>query len=274
MPSYRVILMVVSLLSLLVAGLSEIRNSLFLTVGLMNLCLWTFPLIEKWKKRRNASSVEGERQLQVGNYPEAEQSLILALAEAEHQRTSVKKRASLLGSLAEAQRKQGKLAPAEQSLRQAMALVAELKGQGHEKYGHCLESLAGIHQDSGNHPQEQQILQESLRLEEGLPKPNPERLARRRQKLALAYHNACDYSAAAPHFARSLELHEQAFGPSHEETGRMLTELGAAQQREGNHAGATKSGASPGNPETDSGCRFAGGHAKPVPLGAVLRKVR
>ena len=169
MPSYRVILMVVSLLSLLVAGLSEIRNSLFLTVGLMNLCLWTFPLIEKWKKRRNASSVEGERQLQVGNYPEAEQSLILALAEAEHQRTSVKKRASLLGSLAEAQRKQGKLAPAEQSLRQAMALVAELKGQGHEKYGHCLESLAGIHQDSGNHPQEQQILQESLRLEEGLP---------------------------------------------------------------------------------------------------------
>jgi len=123
MLSYRVILMVVSLLSLLVAGLSEIRNSLFLTVGLMNLCLWTFPLIEKWKRRRDASSVEGERQLQVGNYPEAEQVADSAVAERNTKRASVKKRASLLRNLAEAQRKQSKLAPAEQSLRQAMALV-------------------------------------------------------------------------------------------------------------------------------------------------------
>src|SRR5207344_1160080 len=95
-----------------------------------------------------------------------------------------------------------------------------------------------VHRDTGNHPQEQQILQESLKIEEGLPKPNQEVLARRRQQLALAFHYARDYAAAAPHFARSLELHEKAFGSDHAETGRMLTEFGAAQQREGNHAQA------------------------------------
>jgi len=126
MPSYRIILMVVSALSLVFAGFSEIRNSLFLTISLMNLCLWTFPLIEKWKKRRDALSVEGERQLQVGNYPEAEQSLLSAIAEAEGRRDSVKKLTGMLLNLAEAQRKQRRFSPAEQSIRQAMALVAEL----------------------------------------------------------------------------------------------------------------------------------------------------
>ena len=238
---YRTILVMVTVLSLIFAGFNEIRNSLGLTVGLMNLCLWSWPFIAKWKKGRDAHRVEGERQLQVGNYSEAEQSLILALAEAELRVTSARKRASMLWNLAEAQRKQGKLPQAEQSIQQAIALVSELKGQEIEQYGECLELLAGVHRDTGNHPQEQQILQESLKLEEGLPKPNPRRLARLRQKLALAYHHSGDYPEAAAHFARSLELHEQVFGAADAETGKMLTELGTAQQREGNHAAALRS---------------------------------
>jgi tetratricopeptide (TPR) repeat protein len=238
---YRTILVVVTVLSLIFAGFNEIRNSLGLTVGLMNLCLWSLPLIAKWKKSRDAHRVEGERQLQIGNYSEAEQSLVLALAEAEHRSASAKKRASVLWNLAEAQRKQGKLPQAEQSIRQAIALVSELKGQDIEQYGECLELLADVHRDTGNHPQEQQILQESLKLAEELPKPKPQRSARLRQKLALAYHHSGDHAAAAAHFAGSLELHEQAFGPEHAETGKMLTELGAAQQKEGHHAEALRS---------------------------------
>src|SRR6266850_1382027 len=99
---YRPILMMVTVLSLIFAGFNEVRNSLGLTVGLMNLCLWSWPLIEKWKKSRDAHRAEGERQLQIGNYPEAEQSLLLALAEAERRPVSVKKRTGMLWNLAEA----------------------------------------------------------------------------------------------------------------------------------------------------------------------------
>src|SRR5262245_65181605 len=95
MVIYRIILVMVTVLSLIFAGFNEIRNTLGLTVGLMNLCLWSWPLIAKWNRRRDALRVEGERQLQIGNYSEAEQSLILALAEAELRATSAKKRASL-----------------------------------------------------------------------------------------------------------------------------------------------------------------------------------
>jgi len=91
-------------------------------------------------------------------------------------------------------------------------------------------------------------------------------LARRRQKLRCAYHNASDYSAAAPHFARSLELHEQPL-PQSRGTGRMLTELGAAQQREGNHAEALRIWSEPWRSRAGTGRGFAGGTPKPVPPG-------
>src|SRR5688500_13086559 len=130
MRSYSLILVAVTILSLVVAGLSEIRTSLMLTVGLMNLSMWTLPIVMKWKKQRDAVSVEGEKHLRVGNYPEAEQSLTIALEEAGRRQSSAKKRAAILLNLAEAQRKQGKFSLAEQSIRQAMALISELVGTG------------------------------------------------------------------------------------------------------------------------------------------------
>ena len=237
---YRIILMIVSVLSLAVAGLSEIRNSLILTIGLMNLCMWTLPLVQKWKKQRDANSLEGERQLGVGNYAEAERSLVLAVADTQRQKASPAKRAAILMNLAEAQRKQVRLGPSEESILQAMVLVVDAQGQGREQYGRCLEALGQVYHDSGNYPQEQQALQESLSVEEGLPKPDAARLAKRRHKLALAYHQSGDHAAASSHFTRSLELHEKAFGADHAETGKMLTELGSAQHREGNHTEALR----------------------------------
>src|SRR5690242_14752464 len=102
---YRTILIVITLLSFVIPGLSEIRFSLIVALALINLCVWTLPWVEKWRKQRNALSDEGERHLLAGNYPEAEQSLTLALAEAEHQKTLISRRFSILRNLAEAQRK-------------------------------------------------------------------------------------------------------------------------------------------------------------------------
>src|SRR5260370_23727080 len=108
MVTYRAILIVVTILSLAVAGLSEIRNSLILTLGLMNLCMWALPLFQKWKTKRDANSLEGERQLGIGNYPEAERFLVLAVADTQRQSTSAARMAALRLCLAEARRKQGK----------------------------------------------------------------------------------------------------------------------------------------------------------------------
>jgi tetratricopeptide (TPR) repeat protein len=234
------ILAVVTILSLTITSLGQVRNSLVLTIGMMNLFMWTYPIFAKWKKKRDAGADGAELQLKVGNHPEAEKLLILALGQADQQRRPRIWRVRMLRRLAEAQRKQGKFAQAEETVTGAIAMVLDPKGQDPDEYGFCLEELAAIHHAAGNHPLAQAVLQESLSIEERRAKPNLERQARRRQRLALAFHSANDYQAASPHFARSLELHEQAFGPEHAETGRMLTELGAAQQREGNHVEALR----------------------------------
>src|SRR3954470_17634340 len=123
MLSYRTLLIVVTILSLSVTGLRQVRNSLSLTIGLMNACMWMLPIYERWKKKRDSHLLTGQSQLRVGNFAQAEQSLVLALAAAEEQHASEKKRAGILMSMAEAQRKQSKMGPAEQSIRLAMALV-------------------------------------------------------------------------------------------------------------------------------------------------------
>jgi tetratricopeptide (TPR) repeat protein len=238
MPSYRTILVVVTILSLTITSLGQVRNSLVLTIGLMNIFMWMYPIFAKWKKKRDAIADESARQLRVGNYPEAEKLLIRALGQADEQRRPRVWRVRMLRRLAEARRKQGKFAQAEETVTSAIEMVSDQKVEELDEYGFCLEELAAIHQAAGNYPLAQTVLQELLSIEEHRAKPNLEWQAKRSQLLALAFHSANDYRGASPHFARALELHEQAFGPEHAETGRMLTELGAAQQREGKHAEA------------------------------------
>ena len=239
MALYRTLLIIVTVLSFLsIAGMREIRASLAVAIVFINVFGWSWALFDKWNKQRNRLTVEGEQDLQVGNYAEAEKSLTLAAAEAESRGASAGKQAAILRNLAEAQRKQGKFGEAEQTIQKAMALLSNNPGQDRPQYGDCLDVLADIYRDQGNYPRAQVVLQESLSLEESMAKPSPELLAKRRQKLALAYHDAGDHAAAAPHFDRALELHEQAFGPEHSETGKMLTEAGAALHQAGDHAEA------------------------------------
>jgi tetratricopeptide (TPR) repeat protein len=239
MLSYRTILVAVSVFSLLsIAGMRDVRTALLVAIVLINVFAWTWPLIERWSRRRNRLALEGERQLQIGNYSEAEKSLEAAAAEAIRRSASALKQAGILLRLAEARRKLGRLPEAEQTVRMAMPLVAGLKGPGRSQYGYCLEMLAAISEDQGNYPQAQSLLREALGVEQSLARPGDEILAKRSLKLALAHHNAGDHEAATPHFADALELHERAFGPDHPETAAMLAESGSALSREGNHAGA------------------------------------
>src|SRR5262249_32716292 len=113
MPTYRTILVVITVLSLVITGLGQVRNSLILTLGMINLCGWAYALVDKWIKQRNALPAEAERHLRVGNYVEAEKALTLSLKEAELQRRSVLWRVRTLRHMSEAQRKQSKFAQAE-----------------------------------------------------------------------------------------------------------------------------------------------------------------
>src|SRR2546421_2263742 len=97
--SYRTILYVVLVLSLLsIAGMNEIRTSLVVTIGLINITIWVWPRIEKLIKKYRVNTAVGEKHLLVGNYKEAEQALSDALSEAERRNSSAAMRASLLGN--------------------------------------------------------------------------------------------------------------------------------------------------------------------------------
>src|SRR5258708_5321896 len=133
MGPYRTILIVVTVLSFLsVAGMREIRIPLLLAITFINVFGWSWPFVDKWIKRRNRLTNEGEQELKVGNYSEAERALTLAAAE--NRGAGPGKRASILRNLAESQRKQSKLAEAERTIRQAMEMLSSRTGQSRSQY--------------------------------------------------------------------------------------------------------------------------------------------
>src|ERR1700724_1016875 len=98
MGLYRAILIVVTVLSFLsVAGMAEIRIPLLLAITFINVFGWSWPIIDKWIKRRNRLTSEGAQELKVGNYSEAEKALMLASAE--NRGAGPGKRAAILRNL-------------------------------------------------------------------------------------------------------------------------------------------------------------------------------
>ena len=207
---------------------------------LMRIFRWGRQFLGALNPRLDLLIAGGEKELRIGAYSAAEKSLAFAAAEAKRRGAPASKQATILRNVAEAQRSQGDWARAEQTIRQAMALISGNTGEGRTQYADCLEALADVCRDRGNYVQTQTLLQESLSMEESLPSPNPALLAKRRQKLALSYRDAGEHAAAALQFVRSLEAHEAAFGPEHSETGRMLTEAGAALHQARDHAAALR----------------------------------
>jgi tetratricopeptide (TPR) repeat protein len=191
------------------------------------------PQLESWTIDRNWNRAEGERLLKDHNYEEAEPYLAQAADEADKHCTSAPKRVRLRLQLADVQRKQGKFAEAEQTLRTGIGLAAQVSDS--PGYLLCLDALAEVFVGQGNFAAAEKVSQEGLRIESALPHPDPIRMARRVHRLGIARFKEGRSDAAIPALKKGLELHEQAYGPEHEETNRVLSELGSIYRAEGLH---------------------------------------
>jgi tetratricopeptide (TPR) repeat protein len=194
----------------------------------------------KWSLERNLSRVEGERHLKARNWPEAEECLIDAVEDADRRGHSVQK-IHLRLQLAEAQRKQGKLTDAEQTVRAALEHTARVSNPS--GYVQCLDALAEVFHDGDNFPAMEVALQEGVRIEAAMPHPDPVRMARRVHRLGTARHKSGRSEEAIPALEKALKLHEQVTlkdggqeTPEHDvETANLLSELGAIHRAQGNH---------------------------------------
>ncbi len=203
----------------------------------MQLAAWAAPRMDAWSLERGLDRVEGERQLKARNYAEAEKYLERALQEADVQRHSVR-RIQFRLELAEAQRKQGKLNEAEETVRQALELTARVSNPS--GYVLCLDALAEVFHDGGNYPAMEAVLQEGVRIEAAIPHPDPMRMARRIHRLGTARHKNGRSEDAIPALEKAVKLHEEMSGEDHLDTGNLLSELGAIYRAQENHEEAQR----------------------------------
>ncbi len=203
----------------------------------MQKAAWKSPRVPAWSLERSLNRVEGERYLKARNYEVAEKYLTLAVAEADERRHSVRK-VQLRLYLAEAQRKQRKLSEAERTVRTALEHTARISNPS--GYVQCLDALAEVFHDGGNFPAMEQVLQEGVRIEAAMPRPDPLRMARRVHRLGIARHKNGRSDEAIPALEKAVALHEQAYGEEHTETGNLLTDLGVVHRAQGNHEKAQK----------------------------------
>jgi tetratricopeptide (TPR) repeat protein len=203
----------------------------------MQLASWATPHIKSWTLERSISRVEGERYLKTRNYPEAEKHLALAVAEADQRRHSVRKIQFRL-QLAEAQRKQGKLREAEQTVRTALEHTARICNPS--GYVQCLDALAEVFHDGENFAAMEKVVQEGIRIEASMPHPDPLRMARRVHRLGIARHKSGRSADAIPALEKALTLHEQTCGEEHLDTSNILSELGVIYRALRKHQNAQR----------------------------------
>jgi tetratricopeptide (TPR) repeat protein len=187
---------------------------------------------------RNWNRAEGERLLAAHEYKEAEYHLTLAVADADLHSLSSAKRVRLRLQLAEAQRKLDQLSRAEETVRAAAVLAA--KTSDSTGYLMCLDALAEIFMIQKNYPAAEKLSQEGIRLETTLPHPDPARMARRVHRLGIARYKTHPSADVLPALQKGLELHEAAYGAEHEETVRVLSELGSIYRAQGRHDDAQR----------------------------------
>lgn len=160
-----------------------------------------------------------ERLLHEGRYAEAEQWLSSAIAASGD--LPPRARIDQLLLLAEAQRKQSKVAEASQSVQRAR----QAAGTDRAEYARCLDHWAILAMDQGAYAEARRLLLESLQIEESFDPPHPAILAVRTYRLATAESKAGDRASALERMRAAVGFYERAFGPEHGETGRRILEL-------------------------------------------------
>jgi tetratricopeptide (TPR) repeat protein len=203
----------------------------------IQLAAWATPRMKSWSLERGLDRVEGERYLKARNYLEAEKHFLAAVADADQRRHSVRRIQCRL-QLAEAQRKQGKLLEAEQTVRTALEVTAKVHNPS--GYVQCLDALAEVFHDGADFLAMEAVLQEGVRIEAAMPHPDPLRMARRVHRMGTARFKNGRAEEAIPALEKAVKLHEEVCGEFHAETGNLLSELGAIYRAQENHLEAQR----------------------------------
>ena len=196
---------------------------------------WATPQVQEWHRQRHLNRVEGQRHLEARNWTEAEKHLSLALDERRH---SAKRRVELLLGLAQAQRKQRKLADAERTAR--VAIDAAVAAKNVSMQSQALDGLVDLQLDLGQHAEAEKIIAQIEQLQGAQARPDRALLATCSRKLGTALLKCGRNGEAMEAFERSAQLSEQAFGAAHVETANSLVELGMLYRQQGNHPEAQR----------------------------------
>ena len=162
---------------------------------------WVTPHAKEWQRQRNLNLTEAERHLAAKNWSEAEQHLVLALAERRH---SSKRRLDLLLQLASAQRHQGNLDQAEHTLRMAIHLAAQRKNQSMRS--RCLVAVVDIQLDQKKYSEAEQTIREIEALEAAQSSPDRARLALCSRQLGTALLSSGRKTEAMQAFQQAARL--------------------------------------------------------------------
>jgi len=196
---------------------------------------WVTPHVQEWHRKRHENRVEGQRNLTVRNWCEAERYFTLALAERRH---ASKVRLDLLLGLTEAQRKQGNASEAEATCQIAIDLAASSKNKALQS--RALGGLVDLQLDQEKYSEVEETIAKIEALENSMEQPDYQRLASSAHKLGTALVKSGRQEDALKAFERANQLSEKSYGPDHVETANALTELGARYREIGNHAEAQR----------------------------------
>jgi tetratricopeptide (TPR) repeat protein len=198
----------------------------------MRVARWAEPYVKEWHRQRHFNRVEGQRHLEARNFSEAEKYLTLALSERRH---SADRTSELFLGLEQAQRRQGKLAEAEQSATAALNAATNRTLRARAQ-----DALVDVQIDQNRYAEAEQSIVNILQSEHAESRPDGGRVARNYRKLGEARLKSGRSAEAMEAFRQSAELSERVFGPEHPETAQSFGELGALMREHGDHTEAQR----------------------------------
>jgi tetratricopeptide (TPR) repeat protein len=210
------------------------QTSLWVRVAVvvLNVAVWIVVMIEGPGTDASTQTLKrAEDCVTKGNYREAE-DLYLVADRMLVKRGAKLRRVTLQYSLADVLRRQKRFEDADSAVKLALHLLSEASRETGPEYARCLALRAAIRGAMGQHEEAQKLFQKSIALEQAIPKPNRQIIAKRYLELGVANLRAHDAKAATINFIRSLDLHDEAFGTHHAETSYMVVQAAALYQKE------------------------------------------
>jgi tetratricopeptide (TPR) repeat protein len=193
--------------------------------------------LKGWLDRKPSGLKEGERQLELGNYADAEKHLIQADGEVKTRSAAEKTRARILLALGTAQWHQKKLSEARQSVEDAVRLLDEGSPSGMEK-AECLDLLGRVRLGEGDSTEAERLFRESIELERRGAKPNPLVLGPRLHRLALALSESGRVEQATEALEEAVALTRAGVGEEHKQGADLMYDLGGLHQAAKRHGDA------------------------------------